>query len=119
MDRYPYLNASTYENKLEIFPAFFFKYERSYEAMKIKLTFQQYDRMVENIKKTDMQPEGFWPTIAQIQAEIEPNIRKNLPFLIWLTEYNPAETLSPEDAKSRKYILKLLYKNLELFDSDN
>lgn len=26
--------------------------------MKIKLTFQQYDRMVENIKKTDMQPEG-------------------------------------------------------------
>ena len=70
-------------------------------------------------KKTDMQPEGFWPTIAQIQAEIEPNIRKNLPFLIWLTEYNPTETLSPEDTKSRKYILKLLYKNLELFDSDN
>ena len=30
--------------------------------MKIKLAFQQYDRMVENIKKTDMQPEGFWPT---------------------------------------------------------
>lgn len=87
--------------------------------MKIKLTFQQYDRMVENIKKTDMQPEGFWPTIAQIQVEIEPNIRKNLPFLIWLTEYNPTETLSPEDTKSRKYILKLLYKNLELFDSDN
>ena len=47
------------------------------------------------------------------------SLRKNLPFLIWLTEYNPTETLSPEDTKSRKYILKLLYKNLELFDSDN
>ena len=65
-----------------------------------------------------MQPEGFWPTIAQIQAEIEPNIRKNLPFLIWLTEYNPMETL-PEDTKSRKYILKLLCKILNFSDSDN
>lgn len=87
--------------------------------MKIKLTFQQYGKMVENIGKTDMQPDGFWPSIAQIQAEIEPNIRKNLPFLIWLTEYNPMEALSPEDTKSRKYILKLLYKNLELIDSEN
>lgn len=87
--------------------------------MKIKLTFQQYDKIVENIGKTDMQPDGFWPSIAQIQAEIEPNIRKNLPFLIWLTEYNPMEALSPEDTKSRKYILRLLYKNLELVDSEN
>ena len=85
----------------------------------IKLTFEQYEHMVDILGRISLRPNGFWPSVSEVKKELEPNIRKNLPFIIWLLEYNPSENLSKEDKIKRRYIQKLINTNLELvYDSD-
>lgn len=82
--------------------------------MKNKLTFSEYERMVENLGNIGFMPNGFWPTMEEIKRDIEPNIRKNLPFLIWLVECNPTANSSDKNKEVSKYINRLINANLEL-----
>ena len=85
----------------------------------IKLTFGQYEKMVDTLGKMGLRPDGFWPSVSEVKKELEPNFRKNLPFLIWLLEYNPSDNLSKEDKVKRRYIQKVINTNLELvYDAD-
>ena len=79
-----------------------------------RMTFEDYEKEVEFLATMGYKPDGFWPTVDEIMKEIEPEIRKNLLYLVWLTELNPVDKLSKENQESFRYIKKLLNANLEL-----
>ena len=86
-------------------------------AKKKKMTFSAYETMVGNLGNIGFKPNGFWPTIEQIEQDIVPNIRKNIPFLVWLVEYND-NVSSPENKKVKNYINRLINANIELVYDD-
>lgn len=79
-----------------------------------RMTFDDYEKEIDFLSSIGYMPEGFWPTVEEIRCEIEPEIRKNLLYLIWLSELNPTDNLSKENRESFRYIKKLLNSNLEL-----
>lgn len=81
---------------------------------KKKMTFSEYENEIERLENIGIEPKGFWPTVEEIRTEIEPNVRHELPFLIWLAELNPTRHLSKEDKECSNYVRRLINSNLEL-----
>lgn len=83
--------------------------------MKTTISFDDYDILTERLNNNNFKCGDWWPTIEEIKTYIEPNLNKNLEFLIWITE--TADTPRTEEQKaSKKYINNLLIKTLKLTD---
>ena len=83
--------------------------------VKTTMSFDDYDILVERLTDNSFKCEDWWPTIEEIQTYIEPNVGKNIEFLIWILETStPPET--PEQKESKKYINNLLIKTLKMTD---
>lgn len=80
--------------------------------MKTTLSFDDYDVLTERLSNNNFRCGDWWPTIEEIKTYIEPNLNKNLEFLIWISE--TADTPQTEEQKaSKKYINNLLIKTLK------
>lgn len=60
----------------------------------------------------------YYPTIDEIQKYIEPEVEKNLDFLIWISE-TAESPKTPEQAEARTYINNLINKHLKITDSED
>lgn len=81
-----------------------------------KMTFDDYDALVQRIKENKYQCDGWWPTPEELKEKIGNDINANIQFLIWVVETNP-EPETDEEKASKRYINKLLYDNLKLYDA--
>lgn len=79
------------------------------------MSFVEFDIISERVSKNNFKCGYWWPTIEEIQEHIEPNIEKNIEFLIWIMETADAPETDEQKA-SKKYINKLLIDNLKLVD---
>ena len=83
--------------------------------VKTTMTFDELDMLNERLGNNTFKCGDWWPTIEEIQKYIEPNVNKNIEFLLWILE--TAEM--PETSKqkeSKKYINNLLIKTLKIND---
>lgn len=83
--------------------------------MKSTMSFDDYDMLTERLSDNAFKCGDWWPTIEEIQTYIEPQLNKNLEFLIWIIETADAPQ-TEEEKKSKKYINNLLIKTLKLTD---
>ena len=58
---------------------------------------------------------SYVPTVEQIKSEIEPKFEDYLPLILWII-FTGDEGDSPEQIRSRNYLLKLAEKNIKIFE---
>lgn len=79
------------------------------------MSFDEYDTLIDRLNDNSFKCEDWWPTVEEIKEKIEPDLQKNLEFLIWIMETaQPPET--EEQKASKKYINDLLIKHIKLTD---
>lgn len=87
----------------------------------IQLTFDKYDELCEELEALPYHSSGWWPSPDEIREKIRCNassVKENFEFFLWLLETNlPPET--KEEEESKRFINKLLTKNLNLKEPDN
>ena len=83
----------------------------------MKMTFAQYDEKCENIKRVENTKPGWYPSVEDIDKRILPNMKHYLNYLIWLLETS-GEPLDEETRAGKKYINKILYREIELVDDE-
>lgn len=83
--------------------------------VKATMSFDDYDTLVDRLVDNCFKAEDWWPTVEEIQKYIEPNVNKNIEFLLWILE--TADTpITDEQKASKKYINNLLIKTLKITD---
>lgn len=81
-----------------------------------KMTFTEYDELVDRLHENKYSCDDWWPTPDELKEKMGGEINTNIPFLVWIMETNnPPET--EEEKESYKYINKLLRENLKLYDA--
>jgi hypothetical protein len=83
-----------------------------------KMTFDEYDSLVDRLKENTYQCDNYWPTKEELREKMGNEINSTIPFLIWLVETN-GEPETEEEIASKKYINKLLRENLKLYDKED
>ena len=77
--------------------------------MKKELTMEKLDALCEKFDSFPFKCGAWWPTIQEIKTHIEPNLKGNLEFLIWIAE--TADTPRTEqERESKKYINNLIFE---------
>ena len=51
----------------------------------LKMTFDEYDALIEKLEKISYKPEGYYPTVQEIKDNLEPEFDKNFDYIVWLT----------------------------------
>lgn len=81
----------------------------------MKMTFDTYDEIENKLDELNYLPEGWWPSVKDLEEKFKPKCKSDFEFLIWLLEKN-IEPEDEEDIKSKKKIQEILYNKLELTD---
>lgn len=81
----------------------------------VDITANELDELCDNFENMKFKAESWWPSIEEIQTYIEPNLKVRMPFAIWVTE-TANEPQTDEEKASKKYLLKLIYDNLNVID---
>lgn len=84
----------------------------------LKMTFDEYDALIEKLEKISYKPEGYYPTVQEIKDNLEPEFNKNFDYIVWLTECNENPD-TEEGILARNYLNRLLIKKLVLVDEDD
>lgn len=84
----------------------------------LKMTFDEYDALIEKLEKISYKPEGYYPTIQEIKDNLEPEFDKNFDYIVWLTECNENPD-TEEGILARNYLNRLLIKKLVLVDEED
>ena len=79
---------------------------------KRKMTFDEYDALCERLAELPFRPGGYWPEKKEIDS-LNTKSEKDLDFLIWLVEENPAPE-NEKDKETKRYINKILREVIEL-----
>jgi len=82
-----------------------------------KMTFDEYDALVDRLQENTYQCDDWWPTKAELKEKIGSDINSYISFLIWILETN-GEPGTEEEIESKRYINKLLRENLKLYDKE-
>ena len=79
----------------------------------IQITQDALDEMCENFENMRYKAKAWWPTVEDIRTKMEPKIKDQIAFAIWITETadNPK---TDEEKEAKKYLLRLIYKNLKV-----
>lgn len=84
----------------------------------LKMTFDEYDTLIEKLEKISYKPEGYYPTVQEIKDNLEPEFDKNFDYIVWLTECNENPD-TEEGILARNYLNRLLIKKLVLVDEED
>ena len=84
----------------------------------LKMTFDEYDDLIEKLEKISYKPEGYYPTVQEIKDNLEPEFDKNFDYIVWLTECNENPD-TEEGISARNYLNRLLIKKLVLVDEED
>lgn len=84
----------------------------------LKMTFDEYDALIEKLEKISYKPEGYYPTVQEIKDNLEPEFDKNFDYIVWLTECN-GNPDTEEGILARNYLNRLLVKKLVLVDEED
>ena len=84
----------------------------------LKITFDEYDALIEKLEKISYKPEGYYPTVQEIKDNLEPEFDKNFDYIVWLTECNENPD-TEEGILARNYLNRLLIKKLVLVDEED
>lgn len=84
----------------------------------LKMTFDEYDALIEKLEKISYKPEGYYPTVQEIKDNLEPEFDKNFDYIVWLTECNENPD-TEEGILARNYLNRLLIKKLILVDEED
>ena len=84
----------------------------------LKMTFDEYDSLIEKLEKISYKPEGYYPTVQEIKDNLEPEFDKNFDYIVWLTECNENPD-TEEGILARNYLNRLLIKKLVLVDEED
>lgn len=84
----------------------------------LKMTFDEYDALIEKLEKISYKPEGYYPTVQEIKDNLEPEFDKNFDYIVWLTECNE-DPDTEEGILARNYLNRLLIKKLVLVDEED
>ena len=84
----------------------------------LKMTFDEYDALIEKLEKISYKPEGYYPTAQEIKDNLEPEFDKNFDYIVWLTECNENPD-TEEGILARNYLNRLLIKKLVLVDEED
>ena len=84
----------------------------------LKMTFDEYDALIEKLEKISYKPEGYYPTVQEIKDNLEPEFDKNFDYIVWLTECNENPD-TKEGILARNYLNRLLIKKLVLVDEED
>jgi hypothetical protein len=83
--------------------------------VRASMSFDDYDNLVDRLTDNSFKCGDWWPTVEEIQENIEPYFNKNIEFLIWILE-TATPPRNEEEKRSKKYINNLLIKNLKMTD---
>lgn len=89
--------------------------------MKNKLSFDEYDALVNRFEKLDVMPSSFslnqdgtyFPTPNEIKKYI--HMPEDLDFVIWLIEMQNGKPVAQDEKESQKLLKKMLYEYLEIY----
>lgn len=81
----------------------------------VELRESELNKMCEDFEKMKFKAEAWWPSIEDIKKYLEPHIKADINFAVWITE-TANEPQTEEEKASRKYLLKLIYENLVVVD---
>lgn len=84
----------------------------------LKMTFDEYDALIEKLEKISYKPEGYYPTVQEIKDNLEPEFDKNFDYIVWLTECNENPD-TEEGILARNYLNRFLIKKLVLVDEED
>ena len=84
----------------------------------LKMTFDEYDALIEKLEKISYKPEGYYPTVQEIKDNLEPEFDKNFDYIVWLTECNENPD-TEEGILARNYLNRLLIKKLVLVNEED
>lgn len=84
----------------------------------LKMTFDEYNALIEKLEKISYKPEGYYPTVQEIKDNLEPEFDKNFDYIVWLTECNENPD-TEEGILARNYLNRLLIKKLVLVDEED
>lgn len=84
----------------------------------LKMTFDEYDALIEKLEKISYKPEGYYPTVQEIKDNLEPEFDKNFDYIVWLTECNENPD-TEEGILAKNYLNRLLIKKLVLVDEED
>lgn len=84
----------------------------------LKMTFDEYDALIEKLEKISYKPEGYYPTVQEIKDNLEPEFNRNFDYIVWLTECNENPD-TEEGILARNYLNRLLIKKLVLVDEED
>lgn len=79
--------------------------------MKGKISYEAFDALCEKYENFSFRAGNWWPSIEMIQTYIEPQLHKNMSFLIWIA-VTADEPRTEEQRLSKRYINSLIYKNI-------
>lgn len=83
----------------------------------IELKSSELDKICDDFDEMAFKACAWWPTIKEIQQNIEPRLKTLLPFALWITE-TADEPKTEEEVQSKKYLLNLIYKNVKIIYED-
>ena len=81
--------------------------------MKRGMTYDDFDAMCERLNDLSFRCGSWWPTMSEVKQYIEPNIKANMEFVIWITE-TASEPKTKEEQEVKHYLLQMVYNNLKL-----
>lgn len=85
------------------------------QRVRREMTYDEMDAMCERFAQLEFQCGEWWPTIQEIQERIEPKLKANLEFIIWITE-TACEPRNEEEVASRKYLLQLIQQSVRVVE---
>ena len=83
-----------------------------------KMTFEQYDALVERLGNNEYQCGDWWPTVDELKSKVGHNTAKYMEFLIWIVE-TADEPTEQWQVESQNYINKLLNNYIMLVDEED
>ena len=85
--------------------------------MKKTITFNELDALCNRLEEMPFKCGYCWPTLEQIEKYLATNPKKNMEFMIWITE-TASEPKTEEEKMAKKRLLKLINKNITIKDEN-
>lgn len=83
----------------------------------MKITYNQYDRLCEDLQQIKNSKPGWYPSKADILKIVSQNPEKYINFMLWIME-TAGSPLTKEMAEGKKTINQILIKSIELIDDN-
>ena len=66
------------------------------------MTYDKFDKLCEKVTNFDYKPNGWYPTLREIEKYIKPNPTGYIPFILWILENNELPQTDEEKEIVRK-----------------